>query len=139
VLEVLEELHIPIDCVAGTSMGALVAGAYAAGHVAGGDAQGELAEGRLERHVHRQSGFFGDQLPQQGNAPASFPVRKPAYQRTASAIQPGVVAGQKIKLFFNQLVRANQGERNIEKLPCRCRSSPPTSAPASAWFFAMAA
>ena len=31
VLEVLEELKIPVDCIAGTSMGALVAGAYASG------------------------------------------------------------------------------------------------------------
>src|SRR6185369_793587 len=31
VLEVLEELRIPFDCVAGTSMGALVGGAYLAG------------------------------------------------------------------------------------------------------------
>src|SRR3569832_1982572 len=31
VLEVLEELRVPVDCVAGTSMGALVGGAYAAG------------------------------------------------------------------------------------------------------------
>lgn len=31
VLEVLEELHIPIDAVAGTSMGAVVGGLYAAG------------------------------------------------------------------------------------------------------------
>mgnify|MGYP002776375200 CR=1 FL=1 len=31
VLEVLEEMRIPVDCVAGTSMGALVAGAYASG------------------------------------------------------------------------------------------------------------
>src|SRR6185369_17623867 len=31
VLEVLEELRIPVDCVAGTSMGALVSGAYVAG------------------------------------------------------------------------------------------------------------
>ncbi len=31
VLRVLEELHVPIDCVVGTSMGALVGGAYAAG------------------------------------------------------------------------------------------------------------
>jgi NTE family protein len=29
VLEVLEKLRVPVDCVAGTSMGALVAGAYA--------------------------------------------------------------------------------------------------------------
>jgi len=31
VLKVLEEMHIPIDCIAGTSMGALVGGAYASG------------------------------------------------------------------------------------------------------------
>mgnify|MGYP000293550387 CR=1 FL=1 len=31
VLEVLEQLRVPVDCVAGTSMGALVAGAWAAG------------------------------------------------------------------------------------------------------------
>ena len=31
VLEVLEQLRVPVDCVAGTSMGALAAGAFAAG------------------------------------------------------------------------------------------------------------
>jgi len=31
VLKVLEELNVPIDCIAGTSMGALVAGGYASG------------------------------------------------------------------------------------------------------------
>src|SRR4051794_8881071 len=31
VLEVLERLRVPVDCVAGTSMGSLVAGAWASG------------------------------------------------------------------------------------------------------------
>jgi NTE family protein len=31
VLKVLEELHVPLDCIAGTSMGALVGGGYASG------------------------------------------------------------------------------------------------------------
>jgi len=31
VLKVLEELHVPIDCIVGTSMGALVGGGYASG------------------------------------------------------------------------------------------------------------
>ena len=31
VLDVLEEMRIPVDCVVGTSMGALVGGAYASG------------------------------------------------------------------------------------------------------------
>ena len=36
VLKVLEEMHIPIDCIAGTSMGALVGGGYASGIPADG-------------------------------------------------------------------------------------------------------
>ena len=35
VLKVLEELRVPIDCIAGTSMGALVGGAYASGMTIG--------------------------------------------------------------------------------------------------------
>ena len=31
VIKVLEELHVPVDCIAGTSMGALIGGAYASG------------------------------------------------------------------------------------------------------------
>src|SRR5262245_7961959 len=31
VLKVLEQMHVPIDCIAGTSMGALVGGGYASG------------------------------------------------------------------------------------------------------------
>ena len=34
VLKVLEELRVPVDCIAGTSMGALVGGAYASGMTA---------------------------------------------------------------------------------------------------------
>jgi NTE family protein len=35
VLKVLEDLHVPVDCVAGTSMGAIVGGLYAAGYSPG--------------------------------------------------------------------------------------------------------
>jgi len=31
VLKVLEEMHVPVDCIAGTSMGALVGAGYASG------------------------------------------------------------------------------------------------------------
>jgi len=41
VLKVLEDLHVPIDCIAGTSMGALVGGGYASG----------LPAGEIERFV----------------------------------------------------------------------------------------
>src|SRR5579864_8484454 len=35
VLKVIEREHIPIDCIAGTSMGAIVGGMYAAGYDSG--------------------------------------------------------------------------------------------------------
>ena len=36
VLKVLEQLHVPVDCIAGTSMGSLVGGGYASGIPAAG-------------------------------------------------------------------------------------------------------
>src|SRR5262245_40128314 len=36
VLKVLEELRVPVHCITGTSMGAIVGGAYAAGSTAAG-------------------------------------------------------------------------------------------------------
>ena len=35
VLRVLEELHVPVDCIVGTSMGALIGGSYASGMTTG--------------------------------------------------------------------------------------------------------
>ena len=74
VLEVLEQMHVPIDCIAGTSMGALVGGGYASGipapqmqafidgvnwrHVIGGLGQRNLEpieQKRHERHLQQQS------------------------------------------------------------------------------------
>src|SRR2546421_9856343 len=58
VLEILEELRIPIDCIAGTSMGALVGGAYAAG-VSPKDIQALIADadwiGMFDDTAGRQS------------------------------------------------------------------------------------
>jgi NTE family protein len=46
-----------------------------------------------------------------------LPGSETGFKDGGIAILPGVVAGQKIKLFFNQLVRANTGEPEIQKLP----------------------
>ena len=47
VIKVLEEYRMPIDCIAGTSMGALVGGAYATRHERGGDGETNAD------HLHR--------------------------------------------------------------------------------------
>ena len=116
VLEVLDELRVPVDCVAGTSMGALVGGAFVAGiapddmretiaktdwNTLFDDSAGrELLNLRLKRIDDR---FFGG---------LEFGVTGEGLR-----YREGAVAGEKIKLFFNELVRAALGERNIEDLP----------------------
>jgi NTE family protein len=116
VLEVLEELRIPFDCVAGTSMGALAAGAYVAG----------VSPAEMKETIAKTdwAGMFDDSA---GRDSVSL-RRKQIDDRFYSGLEFGVttdglryregaVAGEKIKLFFNQLVRADLGERNIEDLP----------------------
>jgi NTE family protein len=115
VLSVLEELRIPVDCIAATSMGALVGGAYAAG-VSPAEIQELVREtdwinifddtaGRAEINMRRK------ELEDRYFSGLEFGV-------TAKGLRyrEGAVAGEKLKLFFNRLVRAELGERPIEDL-----------------------
>jgi NTE family protein len=115
ILEVLEENRVPVDCVAGTSMGALVAGAYVAG----------IAPAEMKQTIRETdwAGIFDDSAGRE----AVRMRQKIIDDRYFSALEFGVkdglryregaVAGEKIKLFFNQLVREDLGERSIEELP----------------------
>jgi len=116
VLEVLEQLRIPVDCIAGTSMGALVGGAYAAGI--------EPAQMRESIKQVDWDTIFDDSAERDE---VSY-RRKQLDDRFFSALEFGIgegglryregaVAGQKIKLFFNSLVRSELGEKSIEELP----------------------
>ena len=115
VLEVLEEMRVPVECIAGTSMGALVGGAYAAG-VAPRDIIDLVARtnwvtmfddsaGREEVNIRRKD------LDDRFYAGVEFGVSSEGLK-----FREGAVAGEKLKLFFNQLVRADLGDRPIEQL-----------------------
>jgi NTE family protein len=115
VLEVLEELRVPVDCIAGTSMGALVGGAYAAG-VAPRDIEKLVAEtdwiaifddsaGRRAVNVRRK------ELDDRFYAGAEVGV-----SRRGLRFREGALSGEKLKLFFNRLVRSDLGDREIEDL-----------------------
>jgi len=116
VLEELERLRIPVDCVAGTSMGALVAGAWAAGL--------DVATMRREMDQADWNDLFQDNP---GYAEVNYRSKRLSQRYlpgsefgvTANGLvsPPGVVTGQKIKLFFNQLVRSETGERLLQDLP----------------------
>ena len=116
VLEVLEKLHVPIDCIAGTSMGALVAGTYAAG-MSPAVMRRELGKADWADMFIDNPDFSEMSYRNKVTSRRFLPGSETGITPEGVKYQPGVVAGQKIKLFFNQLVRANQGERNIEDLP----------------------
>ena len=116
VLEVLERLRVPVDCVAGTSMGALVAGAWAGGlgpaqmraHLAAVDWR-DLFD---DNPSHADTNYRERRLAQSYYPGLEFGVTNEGLRAAH-----GVVGGQKIKLFFNTLVGADRGERTIESLP----------------------
>jgi NTE family protein len=115
VLEVLERLRVPVDCVAGTSMGALVAGAWASG-VGPGQMRERL--GKVDwsdlfddNPSHAETNYRERRLAQSYYPGLEFGVTNDGIRAAH-----GVVGGQKIKLFFNTLVGADRGERDIENL-----------------------
>ncbi len=116
VLETLERLRVPVDCVAGTSFGALVAGAWAAG----------ITPAEMRRAMARAN--WNDMFQDNPDYSELNPRHKRLLQRYLPGSEagldgdgvtypPGAVSGQKIKLFINELVRADRGERLIEQLP----------------------
>jgi len=115
VLEVLEDLRIPVDCISGTSMGALVGGAYASGispkemrekiEKNDWDAMFDDSASRDLQNLRRRT--FDDRF---------FSGLEFGVTDDGLKYREGAIAGEKIKLFFSELVRADLGEKNIEQL-----------------------
>jgi NTE family protein len=116
VLEVLHELRIPVDCIAGTSMGALVAGAFASG-LAPEKMRIELAKADWTDMFMDNPDYSEMSYRNKTISRRFVPGSETGVSAKGVQYQGGVVSGQKIKLFFNQLVRSDLGERNMESLP----------------------
>jgi NTE family protein len=116
VLEVLERERIPVACIVGTSMGALVGGAYAAG-LSPKQMRSRLSEADW-RDIFLDTSDFSDLSFRKKSVTKRYlPGTEIGVSRNGFQAQPGVIAGTKIKLFFNRLVDAHLGERYIEDLP----------------------
>lgn len=120
VLKVLEELRVPVDCIAGTSMGSLVGGAYAAG----------MSTPDMEKLVGGLStdAIFKERPPRQDLA-----IRRKIEDHT-NLITPeigvrsdglllpkGVVSGVQLETVLRQLANA-PGYRNFDLLPIPYRA-----------------
>jgi len=115
VLEVLEKLRVPVDCVAGTSMGGLVAGAWAAG-ISPANMRIEMSKANW-RDMFQDNPEFSELSYRNRRLSQRFlPASETGFNHGELEYPPGVVLGQKIKLFFNSLVHANLGEPEMQRL-----------------------
>lgn len=120
VLKVLEELRIPVDCIAGTSMGSLVGGAYATG----------MSPAEMERLV---GGLSTDKIFKERPPRQDLTVRRKqddftnlvtpeiGVQAKGLLLPKGAVSGVQLETVLRQLARA-PGYRDFDKLPIPYRA-----------------
>ena len=116
VLEELERLRVPVHCVAGTSMGALVAGAWVAGR-SPAEMRQAMAEADWNEMFFDGAGDAELDLRARRLRQRFLPGSETGIVNGGAVSPPALVQGQRIKFFLNALVRAETGEPQIEKLP----------------------
>ena len=116
VLEVLEQLRVPVDCIAGTSMGALVTGVFAAGQTPAEMAKA-MAAANWDDMFQDNPAFYDMSYRNKRLSQVYLPGSEIGVTDKGLQYLPGVVSGQKIKAFFNELVHDDRGERLIQDLP----------------------
>jgi NTE family protein len=121
VLKILEELKVPIDCIAGTSMGAVVGGLYASG----------MSAAEIEstmRSVDWQEAFR-DAPPRRDLAfrrkqdDRNYLVRLPlGLQHHTILLPKGFIQGQKLQETLRQLTLPFSNTTNFDQLPTPFRA-----------------
>jgi NTE family protein len=121
VLKVLDELRIPIRCVTGTSMGAIVGGTYAAGRTPQDMEKAVVAADWEE--------IFRDSPPRREIAVSRKiddykTLFKPEFgvKDGGLALPKGVIAGVSIESFFRELATPAFGIGDFNKLPIPFRA-----------------
>ncbi len=121
VLKVLERLHVPVDCVAGTSMGAIVGGLYAAGlspeeieKAIGGIDWNDI----LRDETNRRSLSFRRKRDQD-----LFLIKENVGLKDGEVKLPmGLLQGQKLLLLLKELSRPVALVDDFDKLPVPFRA-----------------
>ncbi|MBK6452626.1 MAG: patatin-like phospholipase family protein [Proteobacteria bacterium] len=121
VLKVLEEMHIPIDCIAGTSMGALVGGGYASGIPA--DELEKFVVGIDWKKVVGGAGQRDLQTIEQKRAGATYSNDIEMGLREKRVILPaGILNTSNIEDLLRSYVAASRLQGDFDKLPIPYRA-----------------
>src|SRR6202790_4636509 len=121
VLKVLEELKIPIDCIAGTSMGAIVGGLYASGMTA---ADIDATMRSLDwQEAFRDAPPRRDLAFRRKQDDRNFLVRLPLGLKHRQILLPkGFIQGQKLQETLRQLTLPFSNSTDFDLLPTPFRA-----------------
>ncbi len=121
VLKVLEELKIPIDCIAGTSMGAVVGGLYASGMTA---AQIDATMRTVDwQEAFRDAPPRRDLAFRRKQDDRNFLVRLPLGLKHGKILLPkGFIQGQKLQETLRQLTLPFSNSTDFDLLPTPFRA-----------------
>ncbi|CAN7698604.1 patatin-like phospholipase family protein [Cupriavidus necator] len=120
VLKVLEAMRVPVDCIAGTSMGSLVGGAYATG----------MAPAEMERLV---GGLSTDKIFKERPPRQDLTIRRKqddftnlftpeiGVQASGLLLPKGAVSGVQLETVLRQLAKA-PGYRDFDQFPIPYRA-----------------
>jgi NTE family protein len=114
VLKVLEEAGIPVDYIAGTSMGAIVGGLYAIGHDAA--ALDSIARGQDWVHLLGDKVYRHDLSFPEKEMMEKYLISVPVW-KNAIQVPPGFVSGQNIYNLFMELTIGYHDSTRFDRLP----------------------
>ena len=116
VLEALEQLHIPVDCIAGTSMGAIVGGLYASGFTAQALQATLLRPDVQASMANQQPRSLLDYPEKQFQLEYLLQVEF-GYANGSFFFPEGIIAGNDPGRILNVLTLSTQPSTDFSKLP----------------------
>jgi NTE family protein len=121
VLKVLEELKVPIDCIAGTSMGAVVGGLYASGMTP--DQIAAVMQSVDWQEAFRDSPPRRDLAFRRKQDDRNFLVRLPLGLKHGHLLLPkGLIQGQKLQETLRRLTLPFSNTTDFDQLPTPFRA-----------------
>jgi NTE family protein len=121
VLKALEDMHVPIDCIAGTSMGAVIGGLYASGMTA--SQIDETIRSLDWQEAFRDSPPRRELTFRRKQDDRNFLVRLPLGLKHGHLLLPkGFIQGQKLEETLRQLTLPFSNSTNFDQLPTPFRA-----------------